>query len=262
MHRARTHGWRQSRSQSPTMKYLFLALSFASIAACQDSGTDTDTGLKTGYIAGYQLTCGFSWKPGNGIVVEKEFARDFLDGAIMCARKHPKRARRVLGLPIAEKTTVAREPGRQTEVSSEATEAKPVLGATGTPQKSAAHTAHTKKPSRTPAKKVKKPASRPRPQKRTAKAPSKAKVSSGTRKAPKKPTERKAMAPVKTKKAPVAATAAPPKAKAPVKTATPTPTTVTSAPKAKATPPAAASTTRRQEHRRKPISDYQRFMGQ
>jgi hypothetical protein len=91
------------------MKYLFLALSFASIAACQDSGTDTDTGLKTGYVAGYQLTCGFSWKPGNGIVVEKEFARDFLDGAIMCARKHPKRARRDFGPEGKSHTAGSRE---------------------------------------------------------------------------------------------------------------------------------------------------------
>jgi hypothetical protein len=241
------------------MKYLFLALSFASIAACQDSGTDTDTGLKTGYVAGYQLTCGFSWKPGNGIVVEKEFARDFLDGAIMCARKHPKRARRVLGLPIAEKTVVAREPGHQPEASSEATEAKPVHEATGTPQKSAAH---AEKPSSTPAKTAKKPASRPEPPKKTAKAPSKAKASSTTAKAPKQPPERKAKAPVKPKEAPVAASAAPAKAKAPVKTATPRPPAVTSAPKAKATPPAAESTPRRQERQRKPISDYQRFMGQ
>jgi hypothetical protein len=243
------------------MKYLFLALSFASIAACQDSGTDTDTGLKTGYVAGYQLTCGFSWKPGNGIVVEKEFARDFLDGAIMCARKHPKRARQVLGLPIAEKTAVARELDRQAEASSEATKApKPDVEATEKQQKSAAP--HPVNGGGTPAKIVKKPASRPKPPKRTAKAPSKAKASSGTKEAPKKPPERKAKAPVKLKEAPVAATAAPAKAKAPVKAATPTPPAVTTAPKAKAPSPAAKRTTRSQDHRRKPISDYQRFMGQ
>jgi hypothetical protein len=259
------------------MKYLLLALSFASLAACQDSGTDTDdNGLKTGYVAGYQLTCGFSWKPGNGIVVEKEFARDFLDGAIMCARKHPDRARRILGLASAEEAVVVREPSHQTEAAPEAAEPpKPVPEATGTPQKFESHTAHAKKPGRAPAKVVKKPASRPEPSKKTTRAPVKAKASVDTRRAPEKPPERPAKAPAKTKasvgtpkapvkpkEAPVAANA-PAKAKTPVNTEKPAPkSAVTSAPKTKTPSPATEGTTRRQNQQRKQISDYQRFMGQ
>lgn len=93
------------------MKYLWLAPVVTFSVACQDSGTDS--GEKGGFVAGYRLTCGFPWEAGSRLVVEQEFARDYRDGAIACAREHPERARRMLGLANQTRTVVAGEAERR-----------------------------------------------------------------------------------------------------------------------------------------------------
>jgi hypothetical protein len=79
-----------------SIKHLIIAVSLFSIAGCQNSGTDE------GYEVGYNLACGFPTSKANKLVIQSQFANNFLDGARACAHDHPARARRVLGLAQEE----------------------------------------------------------------------------------------------------------------------------------------------------------------
>lgn len=85
------------------MKRLLLTLSLFSLVGCQNSD------MNDGYAAGYELTCGFSSSAGNKLVIEKQFAYNFLAGAKACAQEYPERARQVLGLASADRAVSARE---------------------------------------------------------------------------------------------------------------------------------------------------------
>ncbi|MCG6861529.1 MAG: hypothetical protein LJE70_09685 [Chromatiaceae bacterium] len=272
------------------MKYFLIVLVFAHLASCQDTDTNTGVGIgeKAGYVAGYRLTCGLSWNGENRLVVDKEFARDFLDGSIVCVREHPELARQVLGLANDSRTTPAREDGKGTEaVAVDVEQSKPVPEQTPEAPESLASTAHPGNTAEAPAEAAKKASPRrsKTPQKVvTASAKKKASVSAAkapqnAAKVPKKPAkapekaanapkksaktpEKQAEAPARSTESKATATAAPAGAKASAKPAKPATRSVAApAPKPKIPAPSAEGTRAKQERPSRPLSDYDRLMG-
>lgn len=236
------------------MKYLLLALSAVSLTACQNSDTETpDTGAKAGYVAGYQLTCGLPWTAGNRLVVDKEFARDFLDGAIICAREHPEQARKVLGLDNRAQTLPAREPDEPPDVApEEMDEPEPVVQEASEQKQPSAPSSRRASTARVPAKTVKAPAKPSAAPPKAAKAPVKA------AKAP----AQTAKAPAKSAEAPATATGAPVETRAIAKTVKPAVKSVAAPPPKPEMPaPSVEDTRGRQDRNKKQRSDYDLFLG-
>jgi hypothetical protein len=245
------------------MKYLLLALPLILLVACQDSGTDF--GAKAGYVAGYQLTCGYSWKAGSKLVVEKEFARDFLDGAIICARKHPDRASRVLGLAKAKQPVLAMEADKPKEAAfKDAKQEKPVAAGAGEVRKqqlSRTPASVHKRPTKASEKTAKAPARPSKAPRKAGGASAKTKAAVNKTKAPKKT----AKAPAKTAASPSKTTRGPPpaaKAKASVKTRESTVRSAKApAPRSISPKPPVEDKRRKRSRHSSPKSDYERFMG-
>jgi hypothetical protein len=246
------------------MKYLFLALTSLSLAACQDS--DPNTGAKAGYVAGYQLTCGLFWSAGNTFVVDKEFALDFLDGAIVCAREHPERARRVLGLAEREKTALATKTDAAVEVASK-DRAQPIPLTEEAPKQkeSPAPIRHPVNANRVSAKTAKAPAKPSKASHRAVKASAKKTAPVNVTKAPAKTTRtpaKAAKASTRSTKAAATANGAPVRSKVSVKAVEPMVRSVEApAPTPEAHTPSVEDKNGKRQRRKNRISDYERFMG-
>jgi len=233
------------QNEDQPMKYLLLTLSLLSLFGCQDPETNA------GYNAGYDLTCGFSSSPGSNLVVEKEFAYNFLAGARACAHKHPERARKVLGLASQERPVSPREADKQTEAVALEQRAQQEMPAPAPVRITTA--AAPIKTAKAPAKakaSTKKPPARTKAPVRT-KTPTRAKPPVKTKTTTKAKTPAEVKAPVQAK--------APPKAKAPVQDRLPV--KAAKAP-AQDTRPRAAAQPRKKIQPKQSASSYELFMGQ
>lgn len=247
-----------------SMKYLLLTLSLLSLVACQDSAPNT--GAKAGYVAGYQLTCGLSWSAGNRFVVDKEFARDFLDGAIVCAREHPERARRVLGLAERKQTALATKTDKSIGTAAKKTQQlNPIREEAPKQKESPAPVRHPSNAPRVSAKTAKAPANPPKASRRAVNASAKKTTPVNAAKAPDKTTRaptKSAKAPPRSTEAPAPAKAAPVSREVSVKATEPTVRSVDApAPTPEIHMPSVEDTSGKRQRPKSRISDYERFMG-